>query len=189
MTNDTQALLRRIIAKDNQALLQHYEQFGGLVFSIAIRVVGDQQIAEEVTQDVFMKVWEKATSFDAERAKFTTWLGQIARNAAIDTVRKQDRRTPDEGSFSIDDNPYVFEKTVAADYETSNPVRAVALHNALKDLPEEQASLIEMAYFGGMTHTDIAAYTGLPLGTVKSRIRAGMQKLRDAWHINPKVDS
>lgn len=184
MSPEAIELVQRILVQEESALLELYEQFGGLVYSIAVRVLNDPVLAEEVTQDVFMKVWEKAQQFDAAQASFTTWLSRIARNSAIDALRKRQNRQPEKGSFSIDENPYAFEQTLAATY-AEDPTQKLLVKGALNEIPSEQAELIYMAYFSGMTHNDIAATTGLPLGTVKSRIRAGMQKLREVLISNP----
>lgn len=181
MSQELQALLRRILQKDDSALLLIYDQFGGLVFSIAYQVMGDRQAAEEITQDVFMKVWQKVDQYDASQSSFTTWLGRIARNTAIDAVRKASRRPHGENNFPIDD--YAF--TLAARNST-DPGRTIALHSAIKSLPADQAELINLAYFGGMSHNDIAEFTGLPLGTVKSRLRSAMQRLREIFNPNPE---
>jgi RNA polymerase sigma-70 factor, ECF subfamily len=181
MTKPVADLLRRILAREEAALLDLYSQFGGLVYSIALRVIDDPALAEEVTQDVFMKVWDKIGQFDETQASFPTWLSRIARNAAIDSLRKASNRKVTQ---SLDEQPQQFEETLASQYE-DDPARHIALHSALLSLPPEQAELIRLAYFGGMSHQDIADHTGLPLGTIKSRIRAGLQKLRDVWEINP----
>ena len=184
MTQDVAILIQQILNREENALVRLYDRFGGLVYSIAIRVIHDETAAEEITQDVFMKVWDKAIQFDPSQANFATWISRIARNTAIDALRKQKSREPEQGSFSIEENPIAFEQTLAAQY-SADPTQTIAIHNALNSLPEDQAQLIYYAYFGGMTHSDIAEHTGVPLGTVKSRIRSGMQKLREVWTTHP----
>lgn len=184
MTQDVALLIQQILNREENALVRLYDSFGGLVFSIAVRIIHDETAAEEITQDVFMKVWDKAIQFDPSQASFATWISRIARNTAIDALRKRKSRQPEHGIFSIEENPIAFEQTLAAQY-SDDPTQTIAIYNALGDLPQEQAQLIYYAYFGGMTHNDIAEHTGVPLGTVKSRIRSGMQKLREVWMANP----
>jgi RNA polymerase sigma-70 factor (ECF subfamily) len=178
----TEDLISRLIERDEAALLELYDQYGGLVYSIAVQILRDAQAAEEVMQDVFMKAWEKIGQYNPAQAKFTTWLARISRNTAIDTLRKTQSRTPDKGEFPLEDFSYTL-----AEIHSPDPQRTIALHSALRDLPADQSELLYLAYFGGMSHNDIAEYTGLPLGTVKSRIRAGMMQLRSIF--NPKPES
>lgn len=178
----SEELISRLVDRDEAALFELYDQYGGLVYSIAVQILRDAQAAEEVMQDVFMKAWQKIGHYNATQAKFTTWIARISRNTAIDALRKSQSRTPDKGEFPLEDYSYTLAATHSPD-----PQRTIALHSALKDLPQDQSELLYLAYFGGMSHNDIAEYTGIPLGTVKSRIRAGMLQLRTIF--NPKPES
>jgi RNA polymerase sigma-70 factor, ECF subfamily len=184
-----EALLERIQAGDEQALLTLHAQYINLVFSVAYRVVNDQMAAEEIAQDTFMRVWEKAAAYDANKGEFVTWLLTITRRLAIDAVRKHQRREPDPFTLFIDDNPEMWENLLS----TSTSELRRSLLGVMRKLPPEQQDVIHLAYFHGMSHSDIAAYRQLPLGTVKTRIRQGMQKLRGIWltesPVHPNQDS
>lgn len=162
--------MRRVAGGDADALMLLYEQFGRIVFSVAIYIVQDQQHAEEITQDVFMAVWQKAKMFDAERGSAKAWLTQIARNLAIDRLRQQRRRVSES-------HPLELAEMLPAGGMIYNDERH-ELFGHLQKLPVEQRQAIEMAYFQGYTHQEIAKQLKLPLGTVKSRILLGLRKLQ-----------
>lgn len=171
-------LLQQVQAGDEDALVMLHVRYASLVYSVAYRILNDRMAAEEVTQDTFMRLWNKALSFDPEKGRFVTWLLTVARRVAIDHFRHQHRREPQRGLLFMDEDPALWENTLAAD--SSIELRRT-LKSALEQLQPEQRDLIELAYFYGMTHSDIAAHLHLPLGTVKTRIRLGMQKLRQIW--------
>lgn len=171
-------LLQQIQSGDEDALLSLHDQFATPVYSVAYRVLGDTQDAEEVTQDVFLKLWDKARSFDPDKGKFISWLLTIARRSAIDLLRKRQRREPPEYSISMDAAPYLWE-TGPGKEDISDLQRS--LLGVMGELPDEQRDAIYLAYFHGMSHSDIATHLNKPLGTVKSHIRLGMQKLRSIW--------
>ncbi|MBI1276624.1 MAG: sigma-70 family RNA polymerase sigma factor [Anaerolineaceae bacterium] len=172
-------LLQRVQAGDEDALIILHNQFANLVFSVAYRVLNDQMAAEEVTQDTFMRLWNKSYSYDPEKGRFTTWLLTVTRRLAIDVLRLRQRREPKAGMLFMDEDPSLWENILSV--EGGSDLRR-NLKSALDQLPPEQSELIEMVYFYGMSHNDIAETTGIPLGTVKTRIRLGMQKLRSAWN-------
>lgn len=173
-----QSLLGRIQFGDEEALLDLHEQFATLVYSVTYRVLGNQEDAEEATQDTFLRLWDKAEKFDATRGSFTAWLLTIARRVAIDRMRKRQRREPPQNSVSMDEKPHLWETTLIKE-DLSDLQRT--LLSTLKELPEDQQRAIYLAYFHGMSHQDISDHLKKPLGTVKSQIRLGMQKLRDIW--------
>ncbi|MEO8607698.1 MAG: sigma-70 family RNA polymerase sigma factor [Chloroflexota bacterium] len=183
-------LLQQIQAGDEEALVALHAQFANLVYSVAYRVLDDQMAAEEVTQDTFMRIWHKSHTFDPQKGRFITWLLTVTRRLAIDVLRQRQRREPNTGMLFMDEDPNLWENVLATDSNGSDLRRTLV--SVLSELPSEQRQLIELVYFYGMTHNDIAETTGLPLGTVKTRIRLGMQKLRLAWSaeapINPKID-
>ena len=177
---DTQAqLLRRIAAQDREALAEFYDQTAGVIYSTVLRMLGDASETEEVVQDVFVQIWTKAGSYDAKLGKPFHWALGIARNRSIDRLRSRQRRNK------------VFQETTeevfaaAAAPEVDSPVvlgadEAGAVQSAVKILPPDQRQAIELAFFGGLTHAEIAETLGEPLGTVKARIRRGMLKLRES---------
>lgn len=171
-------LMQQIQAGDEEALMTLHARYVSLVYSVVYRILNDPMAAEEVTQDTFMRLWNKGFTFDPERGRFVTWLLTVARRLAIDHYRHQQRREPRAGLLFMDEDPALWENTLAAD--SSDDLRRT-LQSALNQLQPEQRDLIELAYFYGLTHTDIAEQVRLPLGTVKTRIRLGMQKLRQVW--------
>lgn len=173
----------RLAGRDLAAFEALYDRYGDLVYSVSLRVVGDAYIAEDVTQDVFLRVWRRPEQFDVGRGKFVTWLLSVARNRSIDHRRSQSRRMRHETAASGEDEEDVLP---AADERDDPALAAVlsdertAVRRALETLPPEQRLAIQLAYFGGLTQLEIANRTGQPLGTIKTRIRLGMQKMRAA---------
>jgi len=182
-------LLQRIQAGDEDALVALHAQFANLVFSVAQRILNDQMAAEEVTQDTFMRLWDKSHTYDPQKGQFIVWLLTITRRLAIDVIRQRSRQEPKQDMLFIDENPQLWESILPS---SSTELRRT-LMMVMKELPQEQSDVIGLAYFYGMSHSDISEYLKLPLGTVKTRIRQGMQKLRSAWltemPINPTSDN
>ncbi len=176
------ALIDLIIQQDDAALDELYDRYHRLVYSIAIHVVGRPEDAEEITLDVFANVWEKADTYRSQRAKVTTWLTRIARNKAIDVLRREEVR-PMKHSISwaqVSPEP-------AAGGNRPEPAAQLAMQKervreAVASLPEDQQEALALAYFKGYSHSEIARELDIPLGTAKGRIRAGMQKLRALLH-------
>lgn len=176
-------LLQRIQAGDEDALVALHEQFANLVYSVAFRVVNDQMGAEEVTQDTFMRLWDKSHTYDADKGEFPVWLLTITRRLAIDFLRKRQRHEPQQEMLFPDEDPSLWERLAPS---SDGDLRRTLL-SVVRQLPADQHEVINLAYFYAMTHSDIAEHLQLPLGTVKTRIRQGMKKLRDAWLAeNPK---
>jgi RNA polymerase sigma-70 factor (ECF subfamily) len=179
-------LLERIQMGDEEALIELHRRYVNLVYSVAYRILDEQMAAEEVTQDTFMRLWNKSASYDPEKGRFITWLLTVTRRLAIDLLRQRQRREPRAGMLFMDEDPSLWENLLSVD---EGDLRRTLLA-ALRDLPLEQRELIELVYFGGMSHNDIAESLSIPLGTVKTRIRLGMQKLRTAWgESNPSAGS
>lgn len=171
---------------DEEALIELHRRYVNLVYSVAYRILDEQMAAEEVTQDTFMRLWNKSASYDPEKGRFITWLLTVTRRLAIDLLRQRQRREPRAGMLFMDEDPSLWENLLSVD---EGDLRRTLLA-ALRDLPLEQRELIELVYFGGMSHNDIAESLSIPLGTVKTRIRLGMQKLRTAWgESNPSAGS
>jgi RNA polymerase sigma-70 factor (ECF subfamily) len=153
-----------------------YERHCGAAFSLAYRMCGKRSIAEEVVQEAFLSLWRSGARYDRTRGSVRTWTLGIVHNRAIDALRRgivhDRRRASDEGIEERFEAPENTEVEVARRDE-SREIRA-----ALNDLPREQSQVIELAYFGGFTHTEIAAMLGAPIGTVKGRMRLGLAKMR-----------
>lgn len=178
-TLDDTTLVRLLVAKDSDALGTLYDRYGSLVFSLAFAIINERGTAEEITQDVFLKIWENAEMYDQAKASFKNWLNRIARNRAIDVLR-QERHRPEHRTVDWED----VAKTHFVDH--TSPAEVVELRqqqdrirNALAQIPSEQQSALSLAYLQGYTHQEIAQHLNQPLGTIKTRIRMAMKKLRD----------
>ncbi|MCW2302596.1 RNA polymerase sigma-70 factor (ECF subfamily) [Rhodovulum sulfidophilum] len=158
-------------SRDQAAFARLFAHFAPRVKAFLMKSGADEALAEECAQEVMATVWHKAHLFDPERASVATWIFTIARNRRIDVLRKQRRPEPEDLPWGPDHAPDQSE-TVALQQETEQ------LGRALEALPEAQRVLIERAYFGELSHREIAAETGLPLGTIKSRIRLALDRLR-----------
>lgn len=171
---DWVAIMRRIRdEKDTEAFAVLFRHYGPRLKAFLIRSGAEEAIAEECTQDAMATVWNKAHMFDPGRASVATWLFTIARNRRIDILRRQKRPEPEELFWGPESEPGQ-EEIVSLQQESARLAEALAV------LPEKQRKLIEAAYFGDLSHTEIAARTGLPLGTIKSRIRLALDRLRHA---------
>lgn len=162
---------------DSEALEVLYERHGGPAYSLAHRVMGERQAAEDVTQEAFLSIWRTSASYDPLRGSVRSWLLQIVRNRAIDALRRSSARGgrldfDDEGLLEAQESP---ERTEA---EVSRRERAEHVRGALRDLPRDQAQVLALAYYAGFTHSEIAELLDMPLGTVKGRMRLGLQKIR-----------
>ena len=169
------ALLDRIAAGDADALGDLYDRYGRVVFGVLYRLLGVPEAAEEVTQDAFHAVWRRAASYRADRGAVRTWLLAIARNAAIDWRRTKGKRF--EREAAIDEAAELVEERRVDDRVIAG-LRAERVRAAVAELPEEQRTVLSLAFWSGLSQTEISARTGTPLGTVKSRVRLGMMKLR-----------
>ena len=163
--------------KDPDAFEVLYDRHGGAAYSLAYRIVGDRAAAEEVTQEAFISVWRSGARFDAARGSVRSWLLSVVRNRAIDFLRSKAGKAP---KLDFDDES-ALEQRPAAERTEEEALRretAVEVRGAIGNLPGEQAKVIELAYFGGFSHSEIAAILGLPMGTVKGRMRLGLEKIR-----------
>jgi RNA polymerase sigma-70 factor (ECF subfamily) len=172
-------LVEALEIRDERAIETLFDRHGDYVYSVCLRMVGDVQLAEDLSQEVFLRLWRRPDLYDVSRGRFLTWLLSVARNRAIDERRSRGRRFRFEAPPSINTEemlegaPTDEEKDVAVVSE-----ERVVVQNALATLPPEQRLAIQLAYFGGYTQQEIAEGLHQPLGTVKTRIRLGLQKLR-----------
>jgi RNA polymerase sigma-70 factor (ECF subfamily) len=167
------SLVWAIRSGDESAMAALYDRYSSLVYAVALRVLGDTGAAEDVLQEVFMQLWRNPAAFDSSRGNLGAWLGVITRNRAIDGLRKRRPET------DIADVVVSVEPDMAGGAERARAMQKV--RSALGGMPGAQRSALEMAYFEGLTHTEIAAKTGEPLGTIKTRIRTGLQTLRKVF--------
>jgi RNA polymerase sigma-70 factor (ECF subfamily) len=163
--------------KDPEAFEVLYDRHGGAAYSLAYRIVGDRAAAEEVTQEAFISVWRSGARFDATRGSVRSWLLSVVRNRAIDFLRSKAGKAP---KLDFDDES-ALEQRPAAERTEEEALRretATEVRGAIGNLPGEQAKVIELAYFGGFSHSEIAEILSLPMGTVKGRMRLGLEKIR-----------
>jgi RNA polymerase sigma-70 factor, ECF subfamily len=174
-----ETLIRLIAQSQEQALAQLYDRYNRLVFSLALAIVNDRDTAEEVTLDVFMRIWQKASTYRADQAKVSTWLTHIARHHAIDVLRRRAVRV-DQSALHWEDAISNLESSHPDPQESAElSLRRERIHAAIAQLPAEQKQALTLAYFGGYTQSQIAEILAQPLGTIKTRLRLAMQKLRE----------
>ena len=173
LDDESADVVRRIAAGDTDALRTLYDRYGTILFGMAYRLLGDRQLAEDCVQEIFVTVWRSAGRYDPARARVTTWLFAVGRNKMVDMLRWRSRRPvePLPEQWSSDESPDSAELAAAA--EDGESVAA-----ALAELSEPQREVLSLAYFEGLTHAEIAARLGVPLGTVKGRIRLALERLR-----------
>jgi RNA polymerase sigma-70 factor (ECF subfamily) len=169
-------LIQQVANQDRDAFGQLYDRFSTLVFTIAMRMLKARSDAEDLLQEVFVQVWRQAQSYKAERGSPEAWIVNIARSRAIDKIRSIRRM---EKSFVLTDDPARAESSDNVESSVAESEARMAMSSALANLPETQRRVLELAYFDGLTQTEIANRLAEPLGTVKTRMRSGIQRLRD----------
>jgi RNA polymerase sigma-70 factor (ECF subfamily) len=161
------ALVRRLAEGDSTALGEFYDRFAGLVNALALRIVRDTAEAEDVVQEVFVQAWRQAARFDASRGSVEAWLCTIARTRALDRLRRRSSRREDPA------------ESAPAPAERPPTEAGIAVRKALEALSSDQRHALELAYYEGLTQSEIATRLGEPLGTIKTRIRTAMIRLRE----------
>jgi RNA polymerase sigma-70 factor, ECF subfamily len=172
-TEDDSSLLALVQSGNQQAMASLFDRYSRVVYSVALRVLRDPASAEDVLQEVFMQIWRNPDSFTAARGSLGGWLSIVSRNRSIDTLRRK-RHTVD-----VDDIPLASSFNLADEAERNSLMERA--RGVIYKLPMEQRKTLEMAFFDGLTHSEIAEMTGDPLGTVKTRIRSGLLTLRKAF--------
>jgi RNA polymerase sigma-70 factor (ECF subfamily) len=171
-------LMQYVRKADPDAFAVLYDRHSGVAFSLAYRIVGARAAAEDVVQEAFLSIWRSGARYDRARGSVRTWVLGIVHNRAIDGLRRSTvhdkRRASDEGIAER------LESTDRTDVEVARREEAGTVRNAMDVLPPEQSQVIELAYFGGFTHSEIADMLGMPIGTVKGRMRLGLEKMRGA---------
>ncbi len=176
-------LIRRVVKSDQGAFLVLYDRHASRVYALTMRILADPMMAEEATQDTFLKVWSRARQYNPERGEFVTWLLTIARRVALDRLRLESRRPV----LSTGQDPEEAWKFLPDDDSLSEETRWRSLYFAVCTLPEEQRQVIELAYYKGLSQSEIAEVLDWPLGTVKTRVRAAMHSLREIWLRNDRA--
>ena len=174
---DDRALVARVVQADAEALEALYRRYGRPCYGLARRILTDDQFAQDVVQEVFLTVWRDASRFDASRGAFSSWLLSMTHHKSVDAVRREEnlrkrRTTADVLDDAVSDAPAVHD-------EVWSLLRRSRVRDALQLLPDPQREALTLAYFGGYTQREIAGLTDTPLGTVKTRMLAGMRRLRD----------
>ncbi len=169
------SLIERIIDRDRQALSTLYDRYARVVYSVVYRSLGSVEESEEVVMDVFAKIWATAARYNPDKARVDTWIFMMARSRTLDRLRSKQRRNKLTEAIEIEDLPTITTDN-SLDLEIAD--RRTQILTALATLPPEQRQVLELAYYGGWSHREIAEQTGMALGTVKTRIRLGLEKLR-----------
>jgi len=169
-------LLVRLQKRDPEALAELYDRYGKMVYGLILRVVSDTGTAEDLVQETFLRIWNRAQGFDSDRGAVGPWLMAVARNRAIDYLRSQGRRIQSSVAFDETEHPSLFAnvQTEMLQFDVIKRIKT-----ALERLDGKQRKAIELAYFEGMSQTEIAEHMGQPLGTVKTWMRRALQQLRE----------
>jgi RNA polymerase sigma-70 factor, ECF subfamily len=170
-----EALLALAGREDEDALAQLYDRYGRVAYGLALRVVRDPSLAEDAVQEAFLAVWRSASGFRAERAKPSTWILTLVHRRAVDVVRREEHRRADP--LDPGDEPDAHGLGAAEEIELTDRRRLV--QEALRQLPDEQREALELAYYAGLTQSELAERLSVPLGTIKSRMFTGLRRLRD----------
>lgn len=179
MTNsDDVKLVARVTQGDERAFLILYERYVDRVYGLTLYMLGTPQLAEEATQDTFLKLWSRARQYVSERGAFLSWLLTIARRVSLDRIRLESRRPP---LIDIGDSDTVWQNLPDVN-TTTEEARWRSIYFAVQSLDPDQRKVIQLAYYCGMSQSEIAELLGWPLGTVKTRIRSAMKNLRRAWN-------
>jgi RNA polymerase sigma-70 factor, ECF subfamily len=170
-------LMPWIAAKDPEAFEVFYDRHGGVAYSLAYRILGDRNGAEDCIQEAFISIWRSGARFDSTRGSVRSWTLSIVRNRAIDALRSKAGKAP---KLTFDDDA-ILEARPAEERTEDEAMRnetATEVRGAISHLPDEQSKVIELAYFGGFSQSEIAGMLNVPLGTVKGRMRLGLEKIR-----------
>lgn len=174
---DDTKLVMKVADGDEGAFLMLYDRYVSRVHALTLRILGESMLAEEATQDTFLKLWSRARQYLAERGSLLVWLLTIARHTALDSLRLEGRRP----TLSNSEDPDTVWQSIANEDSLSSEARWRSMYFAVQSLPKEQHQVIELAYYQGLSQSEIAEILGWPLGTVKSRLRAAMESLRREW--------
>lgn len=170
-------LIKRVAQGDERAFLSLYDCYASRVHALTLRILNDAMLAEEATQDTFLKLWSRAHTFLEERGSLLVWLLTIARRTALDRLRLEARRP----TLSDSNDPTEAWESIPDENSVSEEKRWSSLHFSVQSLSPEHRQVIELAYYQGMSQSEISEVLGWPLGTVKSRLRAAMEHLRQEW--------
>jgi RNA polymerase sigma factor (sigma-70 family) len=170
-----EALVALVARGDEDALAELYDRVGRIAYGLALRVLRDERLAEDAVQEAFLQVWRSAATFRAERAKASTWVLTLVHRRAVDLVRREERRQADP----LTDESVVGQAAEQTDEAAWLRFERERVQAALKELPDVQREALELAYYGGFSQSELADRLGVPLGTIKSRMFAGLTRLRE----------
>ena len=182
-----EALVALVARGDEDALGELYDRLGRVAYGLALRILRDERLAEDAVQEAFLAVWKSALSFRPERAKASTWIHTLVHRRAVDLVRREERRRAepldDELAGRLSDAGVPTEEAAWLRFERER------VQAALAQLPDAQREAIELAYYGGFSQSELAERLGMPLGTIKSRMFAGLTRLRELLEESPREES
>lgn len=181
-------LITLIAQGDGEALSELYDRYHRLVFSLALNTLNERALAEEVALDVFTRIWRRAETYKADRAQVRTWIGRIARNQAIDALRRRNVRAEQHSIAWAEVSDELVSPLASPEDIADLNVQKERIRSAIAQLPLDQQEALALAYFKGYTRIQIAEILGQPVGTISSRIRAAMQKLRQALRADQERD-
>jgi RNA polymerase sigma-70 factor (ECF subfamily) len=170
-----EALLALAAHEDEGALAELYDRYGRPAYGLALRIVRDPALAEDAVQEAFLTLWRTATSFRSDRAKPSTWILTLVHRRAVDVVRREERRRA--APLETSEEPEAYGPATDEEIELTDRRRIV--QEALRQLPDDQREALELAYYGGLTQSELAERLSVPLGTIKSRMFTGLRRLRD----------
>ena len=179
--------IQAVAEGDRSSFRKLYERFRGVIFSTVYKVLNDREDSEDTAQEVFAQIWQKAHLFKASRGRPLTWVATMARNRAIDRLRTKQRRAQLGNRFKEQEAAEEQMQTRDASDDAEFSDRATVLKEAMERLTEGQREALDLVYFGGLTHAEVAAQLGLPLGTIKARVRRGLARLRESLSKEPLV--
>lgn len=177
MNLDDKDLIARVARQDQSAFVALYDRYSSRIHTLILHMVNDRMLAEEILQETFLRVWRRADQYDPARGSLLVWLLAVARRTTLERLRFESRRP----ALSDGDEQSTFLESLPEPETTSDEARWRSLYLAVQSLPDEQKKVIELAYYQGLSQSEIAEMLGLPLGTVKTRLRAGMLRLRQQW--------
>lgn len=183
--NGDAAILRQIADRDPRGVELLYDRYGGIAFGLAYRLLGERGSAEDVVQEAFLNVWRQGASYDTRRGTVRTWLLTIVHHRAIDQMRSVRSKM---GADTVIDDAMPLPAKEDTWAEVAQGLEHERVRQAMATLPPEQRQVVDLAYYGGLTHSEIAQRIGIPLGTVKGRMRLALDKLHDLLHVPDAVD-
>lgn len=175
---DQDQLVSRLLAKEKDAIRYLYDHYSGALYGIISRIVSDSDVAEEVLQDAFLKIWDRIDQFDSEKGRLFTWMANLCRNLAIDKLRSKEMKKAGKT-----DTLETYVSTTNTITDNQQEIDGIGLREQLRNLREEERLILELVYFKGFTQSEIVKEYDIPLGTVKTRLRMALKNLRTVLNV------